>query len=415
MKRSVVFRQGIAERSMDSMPDWVLVHGLAALGAAFAFCMGACAGSFINVVAMRWPEGMSVVAPPSRCPTCGLRLAWWQNLPVLGWFIVRGRCAGCGVRIPPQYLLLELVVGLLFAALWWQCFAGSAADRAREAGLGWFAQQGFWRALPMIVAWAWCIGSLVAITMIDARTFTIPLAIPVLSTVVAFAAAAVQGWVPHPGTMVAPLPGAPMWMAGAAIGGMIGVIKLAALLRAGVLRPGFHDYEQFVPEGELFADYPHARREAVRELGQACIVLAPAMLGGFIGAFLGASIGATPPWIEPLAASMMGYLVGGGIIWAIRIAGTLGFGREAMGYGDVHILACAGAAFGWIVPLAGFFIAPFVALAAMAVLAIVSRGGRRRELPYGPYLAAAVLLLVYFRPWFVDLGRMAFPGIVEGP
>jgi leader peptidase (prepilin peptidase)/N-methyltransferase len=112
---------------------------------------------------------------------------------------------------------------------------------------------------------------------------------------------------------------------------------------------------------------------------------------------------------------MMGYLVGGGIIWAIRIAGTLGFGREAMGYGDVHILACAGAAFGWIVPLAGFFIAPFVALAAMAVLAIVSRGGRRRELPYGPYLAAAVLLLVYFRPWFVDLGRMAFPGIVEGP
>jgi len=182
-----------------------------------------------------------------------------------------------------------------------------------------------------------------------------------------------------------------------------------------VLRPGFHDYEQFVPEGELFADYPHARREAMRELGHACIVLAPAVLGAFIGAFLGASIGTTPPWLEPVAASMLGYLVGGGIIWAIRIAGTLAFGREAMGYGDVHILGCAGAAFGWIVPLAGFFIAPFVALAAMAVLALASRRGSRRELPYGPYLAAAVLLLVYFRPWFVDLGRVAFPGIVEGP
>jgi hypothetical protein len=51
---------------MESLPDWVLLNGLAALGAAFAFCMGACAGSFINVVAVRWPEGMSVVAPPSR-------------------------------------------------------------------------------------------------------------------------------------------------------------------------------------------------------------------------------------------------------------------------------------------------------------------------------------------------------------
>jgi len=265
------------------------------------------------------------------------------------------------------------------------------------------------------VSWAWCIGSLVAITMIDARTFTIPLALPVVSTMLAFAAAAVQGWVPHPGTMVSPLPAAPVWMAGAAIGGIIGVVKLATLLRAGVLRPGFHDYEQYVQEGELFADYPHARREAVRELGHAGIVLAPAVLGAFIGASLGASIGTTPPWIEPMAASMFGYLVGGGIIWAIRIAGTLAFGREAMGYGDVHILGCAGAAFGWIVPLAGFFIAPFVALAAMAVLALAARRGTRRELPYGPYLAAAVLLLVYFRPWFVDLGRVAFPGIVEGP
>ncbi|MBM4110767.1 MAG: prepilin peptidase [Phycisphaerae bacterium] len=400
---------------MESLPDWVLVHGLAALGAAFAFCMGACAGSFINVVVMRWPLGMSIVAPPSRCPVCGLRLAWWQNLPVVGWFIVRGRCAGCGVRISPQYLLLELIVGALFALLWWQSFGGTAAERAREAGLGWFAQQGFWRSLPMLVSWAWCIGSLVAISMIDARTFTIPLAIPVISTVVAFAAAAVQGWMPHPGTMVSPLPAASMWMAGAAIGGLVGTIKLAVLLRTGVLRPGFHDYDQFVPEGELFANYPHARREAVRELGHACIVLVPAVVGGFIGAFLGDSIGNTPPWFEPVAASMLGYLVGGGIIWAIRIAGTLAFGREAMGFGDVHILGCAGACFGWIVPLAGFFLAPFVALVAMAMFAIASRKGRRRELPYGPYLAAAVLLLVYFRPWFVDLGRLAFPGIVEGP
>lgn len=400
---------------MPELPTWVLVHGIAALGTLFAFCMGACAGSFINVVAIRWPQGMSVVAPPSRCPSCGLRLKWWQNLPLIGWFIVKGRCAACGIRISPQYILVELAVALIFAALWWQSFGGTAADRAREAGLGWFAHQGFFRALPMLVSWCWCLGSLVAITLIDAKTFTIPLAIPVIATAVAFGGALVQAWVPHPGTMLSPLPEAPPWVAGAALGGMLGVAKLTSLLKLGILKPGFHDYDEHVPEGAQFAHYPAARREALRELGHAMMVVVPAIIGGFVGAYLGRSIGGSPPWIEPLAASMMGYLVGGGVVWAIRIAGTLAFGREAMGFGDVHILASAGAAFGWIVAFSAFFLAPFVALATMAAMALVTRAGRRRELPYGPYLAAAVLLLVFARPWFVDLGSTVFPGLVEGP
>ncbi len=400
---------------MHALSDWFMVNGVAAVGALFAFAMGACAGSFINVVAVRWPLGMSVVAPPSRCPVCGLRLRWWENLPVCGWFIVRGRCNGCGVQVSPQYLIVELIVGGLFAALWWQCYGGTAASAAREAGLGWFAQQGFVRSIPFFVAWVWCIGSLVAISMVDARTFTIPLAIPLVSTLVALCSGIAQPFLPHPGTCETPLPHAPPWMAGAAIGGLLGVAKLASLLRFRLLRPGFHDYDHYVKDGDLFAEYPHARREALRECGHLMIVVVPAVVGGFAGSVVGHSIGDTPEWIQPFAGVAAGYLVGGAVVWVVRIVGTLGFGREAMGFGDVHILSCAGAAFGWIVPLAAFFVAPFVALSAMGLQALVLGRTKRRELPYGPYLAVGVVLLVYFRPWFVDFGSLVFPGIVEGP
>ena len=54
----------------------------------FVFAFGGIVGSFINVVIYRLPAGMSVISPPSRCPTCGARLKWWENMPILGWFII---------------------------------------------------------------------------------------------------------------------------------------------------------------------------------------------------------------------------------------------------------------------------------------------------------------------------------------
>jgi uncharacterized protein YqeY len=85
------------------------------VGALFAFAFGACAGSFLNVLVWRLPTGQSVVVPPSRCPLCGHRLAWHENIPVLGWIRLRGRCSACRARISPQYPLIEFFVGVLFA------------------------------------------------------------------------------------------------------------------------------------------------------------------------------------------------------------------------------------------------------------------------------------------------------------
>jgi leader peptidase (prepilin peptidase) / N-methyltransferase len=87
---------------------------------ALVFLVGASIGSFLNVCIGRWPAGESVVRPPSRCPSCGHRIAWHENVPVLGWLLLRGRCAGCGGRISIQYPIVELVVGLgWLAAVWW--------------------------------------------------------------------------------------------------------------------------------------------------------------------------------------------------------------------------------------------------------------------------------------------------------
>lgn len=91
------------------MPELLLV--------AFAAAMGAAVGSFLNVCVYRWPEGLSVLEPKrSFCPACREPIRWHDNVPVLGWLLLRGRCRSCGVWISPQYPLVELAVAAIWAA-----------------------------------------------------------------------------------------------------------------------------------------------------------------------------------------------------------------------------------------------------------------------------------------------------------
>lgn len=95
----------------------------------YAGVVGACVGSFLNVCVHRWPEDKSVVSPPSACPACGARIKWYDNVPVLGWLWLRGKCRACGNRISIQYPLVELFTALLWVmAVWrfgpsWQALA----------------------------------------------------------------------------------------------------------------------------------------------------------------------------------------------------------------------------------------------------------------------------------------------------
>lgn len=80
-----------------------------------ALFVGLCIGSFLNVCVARWPHELSVVRPRSRCPHCGHQLAWFENIPVASWLVLRARCRCCDERISPIYPLLELGIGVLWA------------------------------------------------------------------------------------------------------------------------------------------------------------------------------------------------------------------------------------------------------------------------------------------------------------
>ncbi len=84
-----------------------------------AFIIGLILGSFYNVVIHRLPEGKSVVSPPSSCPECGSRIRWYDNIPVLSYLILRGRCRDCKAPISPRYPLVELSSGFLAVLAVW--------------------------------------------------------------------------------------------------------------------------------------------------------------------------------------------------------------------------------------------------------------------------------------------------------
>ncbi|MGH7243370.1 MAG: prepilin peptidase [Phycisphaerales bacterium] len=416
------------------------------------FALGASAGSLINVLVYRLPLGLSVVSPPSRCPSCGTRLTWRENIPVFGWIFLGGRCRFCRSKISAEYPIVEFIVGALFAGAYVLWYVVSPDTRWIGVSVGHVAppwagpSTGF--QFPLAQTWPFfllfliLLGCLVAMTLIDAKTFTIPL---ILTWIPAGAALVIHPlnalyveltkghlWRTAPGwDWMIPTPGPNGWYwVGFGIGGAIGLTVSLVLLATGMITRSFADYEAWEaeakqalpPEGEqpdqqeLWIRYPHARREMIKELA----FLAPPALGAIIcgwGAdrLIAATAGWTfdpltssfvtkfpvPLWLAALTGVLLGYLVGGGVAWFIRIFGSLGFGKEAMGLGDVHLMAAVGACLGWIDAVLAFFLAAFVGVAWALMGAVF--GGLRRQLPYGPHLAVASVLVVLLRP-LVELG-----------
>ncbi|MBX3363194.1 MAG: A24 family peptidase [Phycisphaeraceae bacterium] len=514
----------------------------------FAFAFGACVGSLTNVLVYRLPLGLSVVTPPSRCPSCGTQLAWKDNIPVLGWLALGGRCRYCRTRISPEYPLVEAFVGLLFVVAFAICYFAENPVFAewRVLGISWktiqpdWAAPGFARTWPIFVVQLTLLSCLVAMTLVDAKTYTIPLVltwVPAVAGVVGLTAYA--AWFEFVGSrrisstiwadgwsyaIATPGPHGWKWV-GAAIGGVAGLGISLLLVRLKLLSRSFADYDQWAasrtPEstapsteagtaqssegateaseasehsppdaasasprgmsakwvvlagvlvaagaagaivaprfgfirfgGVLFGvlvgaivgaiavralglgpppedesgepaadapteewlDYPHARREVIREvlylapcLGLAVVGAAVAMqIGGpwSFHDFTGARVAATPVplWLDALSGSLMGYLIGGGVVWAVRILGSLLFGKEAMGLGDVHMMAAVGACLGWIDPVLAFFLAAFVGV-YREILSRIWSGAARRAMPFGPSLAAATVIVLFGKPWIED-------------
>lgn len=80
----------------------------------FFFVIGACLGSFANVMIVRMPAGESIAFPGSHCRACKAKINWYHNIPIIAWLILRGRCAKCGARFSARYAIVELVMAVLF-------------------------------------------------------------------------------------------------------------------------------------------------------------------------------------------------------------------------------------------------------------------------------------------------------------
>ena len=459
----------------------------------FLAALGACVGSFLNVVIYRMPEGKSIVTPGSYCPRCNTSLKWYENIPVFAWLALRGRCRHCGEPISGQYPLIEAICAFLFVILFYAYYYTSLNQS--------FSFWGLPQTWPVYAVHVVLIAALLAATLIDARHYIIPLGIPWTVSVVALVALSLYTcWQPTVATeSTDPLvPAVGTNGVHMAIGGMLGLGVAVLLLQLKLLPRSFDDEEAEAldamstveadssgdsppdvdadaaeaegstgPVGlravrmhrseasdwagsldarqalgddtdvsepgeaddtpvddddssesgqaaasadenrqriESFLSYSHPRREVLKE----CLFVAMpiAVMVAVMWHMAGQPLvhPGYPPVVRVLGGVCCGYLVGGGLIWLTRILGTLAFGREAMGLGDVHLLAAIGAVLGVKTVVIVFFVAPFLGLIYVALAVGVNRvvRGRIRIIPFGPYLALATLIMMLGHEPIID-------------
>src|SRR6187402_154988 len=160
------------------------MHSFEILFYSFAFCLGACIGSFLNVCIYRMPRNLSVNEPKrSFCPSCKYQIPLYHNIPLFTWLILRGKCANCGSRISFRYFGVELLTGLLFLAVWLKVWMVGRPDWPPQA---WMLALPYWVFISMLVV----------ATFIDFEFFIIPDEITIWGTaagvILSFAIPALQ-------------------------------------------------------------------------------------------------------------------------------------------------------------------------------------------------------------------------------
>lgn len=458
--------------------------------------LGAIVGSFLNVVIFRLPRSLSISRPRwSVCPHCQTRIRPQDNVPILAWFWLRGKCRACREPITPVYPLIECLTALTFIMVWDALFIAGAVPAVAAPAHDW----------PMAVAYVFLFAGLLAMAGMDIESYIIDIRVAVVITIVGVTCHAVWG-IPDAAlspaaaatTGVLPpalcLAGAAMgltWFVVHSIGCRLARRKNALDSKADALRPDAdetHDstteddlpsaytstadrvfrplpivalccivlaigvwqtvgndsqlFSRFSPGGErgflaclLFtfllilasmiprevddkviqeidADRHQARAVARRELRP----LIPALLVGIgllvvlrsagdLGASWHGVIDACGRFSIPArhaagaALAVTGVVFAAGLGWAVRILGTLVFGKEAFGTGDIYIMAAIGAVGGFWAVVFAFFLAAILAL--IGVLPTVFRKGRR-AIPFGPWLALGAFTTLWLQRPFLD-------------
>jgi leader peptidase (prepilin peptidase)/N-methyltransferase len=304
------------------------------------FVFGLVCGSFLNAVIHRLPRGIGLGHPKrSFCPQCGRSLPWYENIPVLSWLWLHGKCAGCSTRIPWRYPLVEILTALLFCWLW--------------------------SAFPPAIAAAYMVfvAILIAGTFIDLEHMILPDSLTLGGAVVGLALS----------MLVPGLQAGDDWeerLRSGLFGAGLGFVVLFAVVELGKLAFGRKRFE-LQPEEEF--KVLEAQGEPRLRIGSEEWDLSEF-------------------FYRPSDAIYAEAAGSGGKAHAVVVP------REAMGFGDVKFMLTLGAFLGW--PGALFSIAAGSVIGAVAGVLLLAfrRLDEAGRIPFGPYLAAGALLWVAAGP-----------------
>lgn len=351
--------------------------------------VGACVGSFLNVVIHRVPRGMTVHEPTrSFCPGCKTQIPWWRNIPVFTWILQRGKCAGCGGGIPIRYLVVEVVTAVLFAMVW-KMFLGQ------------------WEVLL-----GWCfISLLVSISFIDGEHYVIPVSWCWVGVAVAVGGSFCAGELVHLGHHLEF-----SWMNSdgwrSVLGAGLGYVILVVIVLLGKIAFGKKKVRLEKPEkwilkeprtdeeqlqlvlgkevfewGEVF----YRKTDRIELKGSDFLVDGKAVAGQALTIReREVQIGAESFAIEEIS-SLSGQ------------ASEVVIPREAMGGGDPPFLALIGAFLGAPAVVFTLFTSSLFAIVA----AVLGRVGFGKPLPFGPFLAMGALTWMFggykLFGWYLEL------------
>jgi len=348
---------------------------------AFAFVLGAALGSFLNVCIYRWPVDLSINKPRrSFCPNCKQPIPWHQNLPLISWLFLRGRCANCGAKIAFRYFAVELVTALLFL--------------------------GIWQRFPWQVAIAYWIfvSFLIVGTFIDFEHFIIPDRVTIGGVIAGVVCSVVV-----PGLMGTDS----RFAAGlrAVLAAALGYVILLIVLEAGKIAFGRKRIRFDVPTPFTWkkhgddADFAVGTEESLwsdyfaRERDRLLLQCDEVRIDYQIDQHMYGNVTLDFRYDRVTAEGQLFML--DDVTHISGVAREVVIPREAMGRGDLKFLAAIGAFLGWRAVLFSLFAGSLLGSAIGLITLVVGKQVWSAKLPFGPYLAFGAITWMFFGETFL--------------
>src|SRR5579884_4088366 len=324
------------------------------------FLLGSSVGSFLNVCIVRLPEGRSLIRPGSSCPNCHKAIRMEDNLPLVSYWLLRGRCRQCGAPFSMRYFWIELLTGLAFVAIFHLEIGRNIHhfDLWSDGGYSPFEGGQFPRHwLPLFVAHALMVCFLIVATQCNREHQRVPASVTWPGVLIGLIVATLCPW-PWPDP------------AGQAVGNLPEHML--------PIRPPDKPYEGGPQVGPMPAGDPWWRADVTPHAG-----LYPWPVWGPLPDGL-------PPgsWQLGLATGLAGVVAGAALTWLVRLLFNAGTGTAALGWGEVSLMMIAGAFLGWQPVVVAGLIALIPGLAAATVQWAV---WKRQRVTYSLWLALALV------------------------